>query len=75
MTWPLPRFDYGDHVLIVPLEHVRARVIDLHMFGQLRAVEYDVRYFHEGVERKVRVFEDELVAVPVDPLPDSDIPY
>lgn len=60
MPWPIPKFDYGQHVTIKPLENMAARVIDLHVFGQGAIVEYDVRYFHEGKEFKIRVFEDEI---------------
>lgn len=60
MSWPTPRFAYGERVTIIPLEHVSARVVDLHFIGMTSSVEYDVRYFHEGKEMKIRVFEDEL---------------
>lgn len=60
MTWAAPRFSYGQVVKIKPLEGVEARVIDLHFYGNLGSIEYDVRYFHDGREQKVRVFEDEL---------------
>jgi hypothetical protein len=61
-NWPVPKFGYAQHVKIVPLDMVEARVVDLHFFGVTSTVEYDVRYFHEGKEFKVRVFEDELLA-------------
>ena len=61
--WPIPKFGYGDHVTITPLEHMPARVIDLHFFGPMSTIEYDVRYFADGKEYKVRVFEDELVLI------------
>lgn len=60
--WPAPKFTYGQHVEIVPLDGIRARVIDLHLWPQIAMVEYDVRYFHDGKEHKIRVFEDELKA-------------
>jgi len=60
VSWPVPRFGYGARVLIIPLEDMKARVVDLHVIGMLSAVEYDVRYFNDGKEHKVRVFEDEL---------------
>lgn len=63
MGWARPRFSYGDVVRIKPLEGIEARVIDLHHFGNIGTIEYDVRYFHEGREQKIRVFEDELVAL------------
>ena len=61
MKWPVPKFDYGAHVYIKPLEDVHARVYDVHLYGNQQVVEYDVRYFLDGKEQKVRVFEDELV--------------
>lgn len=61
MKWPIPKFDYGAHVRIIPLEHVPARVFDVHFYGSTSSVEYDVRYFQDGKEQKVRVFEDELI--------------
>jgi len=60
MKWPTPRFEYGAHVTIKPLEDVKARVVDLHCVGMASTVEYDVRYFLDGKEQKCRVFEDEL---------------
>lgn len=60
MTWPTPKFQYGDRVKILPLESAEARVIDLHCIGMISTVEYDVRYFQDGKESKARVFEDEL---------------
>jgi hypothetical protein len=60
-TWHVPKFSYADHVKIVPLELVSARVVNLHFFGEMSSIEYDVRYFHEGREFKIRVFEDELL--------------
>lgn len=59
-NWPTPKFQYGDHVRIKPLEDMVARVVDLHCIGMASVVEYDVRYFADGKEYKVRVFEDEL---------------
>lgn len=58
--WVVPRFGYGQLVRVIPNDRVEARVVDLHFFGMLGSVEYDVRYFHEGKEFRVRVFEDEL---------------
>lgn len=58
MKWPVPKYGYGEHVVILPLEGIKARVIDLHLFQT--GVEYDVRYFHDGREYKIRVFEDEI---------------
>jgi len=60
MKWPTPKFDYGAHVLIKPLEDMKARVVDLHVIGMISSIEYDVRYFADGKEQKIRVFEDEL---------------
>jgi hypothetical protein len=59
----VPLFEYGQHVKITPLDGMKARVVDCHHFGALQAVEYDVRYFHEGKDFRIRVFEDELVPV------------
>jgi hypothetical protein len=59
--WPVPRFGYGDRVIIRPLDNnVQARVVDLHFLGMIGTIEYDVRYFLDGKEHKIRVFEDEL---------------
>jgi hypothetical protein len=60
-NWPIPKFQYSQRVKLIPLENVEARVVDLHFFGSMSAVEYDVRYFQDGKEVKVRVFEDEIV--------------
>jgi hypothetical protein len=60
MSWPVPKFGYGDHVHVMPCDAVRARVVDLHVLGLTSSIEYDVRWFHDGREVKVRVFEDEL---------------
>lgn len=60
MTWPVPKFDYGQSVVVIPNDRVHARITDLHMFGQQCSVEYSVRYFHNGEAKTVRVFEDEL---------------
>jgi hypothetical protein len=60
MKWPVPRFDFGAHVRIRPLEDMAARVVDVHIWAQTASVEYDVRYFIDGKEQKIRVFEDEL---------------
>lgn len=54
------RFSYAQRVKIVPLDRMEGRVIDLHYSGLYTAMEYDVRYFHEGKEFKIRAFEDEL---------------
>jgi hypothetical protein len=59
-NWPVPKFSYGDRVMIIPLENAEARVIDLHFIGMTSTVEYDVRYFADSKEHKIRVFEDEL---------------
>ncbi len=63
-NWPIPKFGYGERVCIKPLDNVPARVVDLHFYGQMGVVEYDVRYFHDGRDFKVRVFEDELEIAP-----------
>lgn len=63
-NWPTPKFNYGDHVYITPMESMPARVIDLHFIGMTSSIEYDVRYFAESKEYKIRVFEDELRAQP-----------
>jgi hypothetical protein len=55
-----PKFAYGQHVRIIPLDDMRARVVDLHFYGLAQTCEYDVRYFHEGKDYRIRVFEDEL---------------
>ena len=60
MKWAVPKFAYAETVAVRPLEDIPARVVDLHFYGQAGSVEYDVRYFHEGREHRVRVFEDEL---------------
>jgi hypothetical protein len=61
-SWPVPKFGYGDYVIILPLDKsVPGRVVDLHFFGMTGTIEYDVRYFLDGKENKVRVFEDELM--------------
>lgn len=62
-NWPVPKFDYGAHVIVRPCDGVKARVVDLHIFGGMAKVEYDVRYFHDGREQRIRVFEDELIDV------------
>jgi hypothetical protein len=60
-NWPIPKFAYGAHVIIQPLDkNVPGRVVDLHFFGMIGTIEYDVRYFLDGKENKVRVFEDEI---------------
>jgi len=59
-NWPIPKFQYGDKVKLIPVEYIIARVIDIHILGAIGAVEYDVRYFDGGKENRVRVFEDEL---------------
>lgn len=58
--WPVPKFGYGSHVTVKPLENVDARVVDLHFIGMTSSVEYDVVYYHDGEQKKIRVFEDEL---------------
>lgn len=60
MSWPVPKFEHGQRVRLIPNDNVEARVVDLHIMGQFGTVEYDVRYFHEGEAKQVRVFEDEL---------------
>ena len=62
VSWPNPKFNYGDHVQILPLDFIKARVVDLHYIGMTSTIEYDVRYFSDGKENKVRVFEDEIVS-------------
>lgn len=59
-SWKIPRFSYGDRVRVIPNDRISGRVIDLHFIGMSSDVEYDVRYFHEGKDFRVRVFEDEL---------------
>lgn len=63
MNWAVPKFSYGQPVRFKPVDGVEARVVDLHLFGMLATVEYDIRYFHDGREMKVRAFEDELEAL------------
>lgn len=59
-SWPLPKFGYAQHVKIMPLEGMEARVTDLLFFGSAGIIRYEVRYFHEGKEYIIKVFEDEL---------------
>jgi hypothetical protein len=73
VKWPVPRFEYGARVLVVPCDLVQARVVDLHIIGMLSSIEYDVRWFHDGREVKVRVFEDELAPATDQPAPDGVI--
>lgn len=63
--WPVPRFGYSAHVLIIPLDYMPARVVDLHMIGISSTIEYDVRYFADSKEYKIRVFEDELAPISI----------
>ena len=58
-VFPTPKFTYAQRVKVIPLEMCLARIIDIHFFPTM-IVEYDVRYFHDGRDFKVRVFEDEL---------------
>ena len=62
MKWPTPKFEYAQRVNVIPLEGLKARIVELHIYGIANAVEYDVRYFHEGKSQTARVFEDELEA-------------
>jgi hypothetical protein len=64
MAWAVPKFGYGDRVLVLACDKVNARVIDLHFLGQYGMVEYDVRWFQDGKEVRARVFEDELIEDP-----------
>lgn len=68
MNWAIPKFSYSERVAVLPLDGILARVVDLHFYGQIGSVEYDVRYFHEGREHKVRVFEDELSPASPEPV-------
>ena len=61
-NWPTPKYQYGEHVKIVPLENVEARIVDLMILGSTSAIEYEVRYFNNGKVEKIRVFEDELTS-------------
>ena len=66
-NWPVPKFAYGDPVNIKPLSDqrpMRGRVYDLHFIGMNSTIEYDVRYFFEGKDFRVRMFEDELEVPP-----------
>lgn len=63
MSWATPKYNYGERVRIKPLEDAEGRVMDLHSYGQLGSIEYDVRYFHEGKDYKVRLFEDEIEGI------------
>jgi hypothetical protein len=60
MTWPVPKFDYGDRVRLLVMENINARVSDVHFYGQLRTVEYNVIYYADNRQHNIRVFEDEL---------------
>lgn len=62
MTAWVFKFSHGDHVQLRPNDMVEARVTDIHLLGQNSSVEYDVRFFHNGEAKTVRVFEDELVS-------------
>ena len=55
-----PKFLYGERVKIMPCESVEGRIIHEYLMSD-GTWEYDVRYFHDGREQKVRVFEDELL--------------
>lgn len=61
--WIQPKFEYGQHVKITPLDDIQARVVDIYMQPYPLLNEYDVRYFENGDAKKVRVFEDELHAI------------
>lgn len=69
MPWAVPKFSYGQHVIVRSCDGVLGRVVDLHFYGDVGSVEYDVRWFHDGREVKVRVFEDELWEHPDEPGP------
>lgn len=60
MSARIPKFAYGQGVKIVPLEGVEGRVLELHYYTALDSIQYEVRYFHECKEYRVRLFEDEL---------------
>lgn len=55
-------FEYGQHVRIIPLERAFGRVCQV--LSDARGRQYDVRYFHNGEEKKIWLFEDELEATP-----------
>ena len=65
-NWPTPKYQYGEKVKIVPLSlmnhPMEARVVDLHFIGMEGSIEYDVVYYDESKQHKIRVFEDELTS-------------
>lgn len=61
MSWPVPKFAYAQRVKLTPMDDIKARVVDLHFFGSLSTVEYDVVYYEGGKQNKIRVFEDDIV--------------
>jgi hypothetical protein len=58
------RFSFGDKVLLLPLDRGPGRVVGT-FIGE-RGVQYNVRYFSDGVPRTEYFFEDEL-APPAQP--------
>lgn len=67
-AWAVPKFRYGERVEIVPLAGhneppVKGRVVDLHFLGMYGAAEYDVIYYADSKQFKIRVMEDELIGV------------
>ena len=65
-NWTMPKYQYGERVKIVPLSManhpMEARVVDLHFLGKDGGVEYDVVYYDDSKQHKIRVFEDELTS-------------
>lgn len=60
MTIPVPQFALGDHVRVLPLDGVKARVISV--MWEMEGLRYQVRYFDNGDAKVFYVFADELEA-------------
>lgn len=50
----------GDHVLIVPLDNMKARVTRVEITAEEGWI-VECRYFHEGEAKTIRCFVDEVV--------------
>jgi hypothetical protein len=57
-----PYFDIGDRVLILSLDRMPARVVEL--CRGLGGWTYEVRYIHEGKAMTMRCFPDEVEIAP-----------
>lgn len=55
----IPAFTIGEHVKIIPLEDMPARVISVELDRDGWTI--TVRYFHEGKAETLKLFEDEAV--------------